>query len=304
MCCLWMLLNYLTVSHGSVILTIMSHMLTLYATLRYDGFIPERGTAKVLAPMCRPNTNDYKVVHAVVLGKEVAPNSSKWGRELPAAIANMATINELATPPALTWQPALGRVDMGSLTKFVGHYGLLTHHRLEDPVTFAGIQFILRLAWKGDKDAIALIAGEKRFLPFLPFFEAKAGDGYTTWCMQDETGKPAQNVWMRNSSRLPEDPSHPVAAFVMVQTTGLEIVTKNLWDFARLNFLRDHLAGRTRVCENPGCVTPYFVYRRRRQIYCSQDCAMAAASRNYRRRVRELVEEAKAKGKWSKGRDK
>jgi len=290
----------------------MRKLLTLSAELRYDGCFPDRGSVGVFdyPPSGSRYPPEFKAVR-VTLGTARSV-SGRWGRELAVAIANVPTIDELANPPALSWQAVLGRADIKALARFVGRYGPVFasgspkpgETLWEDPVCFAGGQFVLRKAWQGDEEAIALIAGEQRGVE--QFIEKKTGKDYQIWADKDDSGKTITirtknfvhtEAGMPNGLRLLV-PAHPIQAGVSVKTTGVEIAANSLWDFARLNFLRDHLMARTRVCANPNCVTPYFVYTRRRQIYCSHDCAVASASRNYRLRVKGLIEREKAEGRW------
>jgi hypothetical protein len=290
----------------------MKKLLTICCSIKYDGAIPDRKSA-----VADDSPMGYKAVR-VRLEKQ-GDASGAWGQELAIAIANVPTINELAKPPALSWKPVVGRADLKALARFVGRYGPLAglgwskpgETVWEDPVRFAGLQFVLRAAWAGDRDAIALIAGEKKDLRL--FFNQKAGSAYKDWCDKDDTGKTARRVLIDdvtgkpylcidpatlNELRIPSNLNRSIEARVLVKATSVDIVTNDPWDFARLSFLRDQLLGRTRVCKNPNCPTPYFVYGRRRQVYCSHDCALATASRNYRKRVRDLIEREKAKDNW------
>jgi predicted RNA-binding Zn ribbon-like protein len=47
-----------------------------------------------------------------------------------------------------------------------------------------------------------------------------------------------------------------------------ELTPEDLWTAIVLLFLRDHAAGRTAICANPGCPSPYFVRKRKTQKYC------------------------------------
>lgn len=289
----------------------MQSLLTINCTLRYDGLPPIRNTT-----VTDDSPLGFRAVHVKL--EQVADVPVKWGQGLAIEIANTRTTNELVDPPALSWKPVLGRADLGALARFVSRYGPLSaigtrkpgEKLWEDPVTFAGLQFVLRAAWTGDKDAIALIAGETRDI--YQFLERRVGSAFKAWADKDDTGGIGRRILknangseyistdpaMLNDLRFPISLGRPITARVQVKATGTEIVTSDLWDFARLSFLRDHALGRTRVCKNPNCMTPYFVYPRRRTIYCCHACALATASRDYRKRVKQLVKEAKSTGNW------
>jgi hypothetical protein len=65
--------------------------------------------------------------------------------------------------------------------------------------------------------------------------------------------------------------------FASIQVTGerIEVSPGNLVQTAFLLFMRDHLEGRTAICENPECPTPYFIRKRKTQKACDggHDCS-------------------------------
>ena len=67
-----------------------------------------------------------------------------------------------------------------------------------------------------------------------------------------------------------------------ITENGLEIEAEDVWSFAQLAFLRDHALGKTLICANPKCETPYFLQRKRGQIFCSHRCAVAMNVRRFR----------------------
>ncbi len=78
---------------------------------------------------------------------------------------------------------------------------------------------------------------------------------------------------------------------------GLHISGNDLWTYIRAAFLRDHADEQTTLCARKDCETPYFVKKKKRQIYCSDRCRVSATVRKYRKRQ----EEAKKAGKRAKG---
>jgi hypothetical protein len=59
------------------------------------------------------------------------------------------------------------------------------------------------------------------------------------------------------------------------------VKTHDLWATICLLFLMDRREGKIRICQNGGCLSPYFVSQRKDQAFCSHRCAVA--SNNARR---------------------
>jgi hypothetical protein len=66
-----------------------------------------------------------------------------------------------------------------------------------------------------------------------------------------------------------------------------------MWDFIRLAFQRDCLEGKTRVCGNPDCPSPYFITvqkaRGKPRQYCCKRCLTLVNVRRFREREKELA---------------
>lgn len=58
------------------------------------------------------------------------------------------------------------------------------------------------------------------------------------------------------------------------------LTPQNLWQYILIQLMEEPL-GRLRVCKNPDCFTPYFIARRKDQVYCGSDCASLVAKRNW-----------------------
>jgi hypothetical protein len=76
---------------------------------------------------------------------------------------------------------------------------------------------------------------------------------------------------------------HALDARTSIKLGGVELTTENLWSFICVLFLRDHLAGKARICESPDCANPYFLAKRRGQKFCSHVCAVRENVRRFRR---------------------
>jgi hypothetical protein len=61
------------------------------------------------------------------------------------------------------------------------------------------------------------------------------------------------------------------------------LTPQNLWDAIALLFHRDRLAHKLAVCANPECPNPYFVRRRKTQIYCQAGPCVGQAQREQKR---------------------
>jgi len=69
------------------------------------------------------------------------------------------------------------------------------------------------------------------------------------------------------------------------------LATRDLWKFTCFLFLLDHWAGRTNVCANQNCVTPYFIKQRKDQAYCKHACAVVGT--NARRAAEKTIRRKK-----------
>jgi hypothetical protein len=61
----------------------------------------------------------------------------------------------------------------------------------------------------------------------------------------------------------------------------IEMESDHLLGTIHLLFLRDHLAGKTAICDNPDCAQPYFIKRRATQKFCESRACSAYAQRQY-----------------------
>jgi hypothetical protein len=70
------------------------------------------------------------------------------------------------------------------------------------------------------------------------------------------------------------------------QRGALVLSPADCFTYARLLLTRDIESGRARICKNPDCNTPYFIAKRRDQVYCEWKCANLITQRNFRKRQR------------------
>ena len=92
-----------------------------------------------------------------------------------------------------------------------------------------------------------------------------------------------QRAWRGDTKALSEM-AKDVKARVDVGAKGIDIAVVDLWNLVRLSFLRDYKAGRTKVCANEDCPSPYFLEQRKGQKYCTHKCAVLVNVRRFRER--------------------
>ena len=63
----------------------------------------------------------------------------------------------------------------------------------------------------------------------------------------------------------------------------LAIIPKSFSARVLIQFFRDFLAGKTAICANPNCPTPYFIRQRKSQKYCEQGPCVEQAQREQKR---------------------
>lgn len=113
----------------------------------------------------------------------------------------------------------------------------------------AAAQRVLRGAWRNEPDWFAAIAGHD----------------------------PEQDAFIYK----------PMQPELSVTDTGIELITPDVWTFARLGFLRDHALGKTKICANPDCTSPhgtmYFLQAKQGQMFCCHRCAVRVNVRRFRK---------------------
>jgi hypothetical protein len=78
-------------------------------------------------------------------------------------------------------------------------------------------------------------------------------------------------------------PRSPLPALLRLEKNHFEIQTHDLLGTVVTLFLRDHWAGKTAICANPDCLTPYFVKKRKTQKYCESGPCVDQAQREQKR---------------------
>ena len=261
----------------------MSSYYDVNSAIRYYGLLP----AAVEKPAPESTPLDYEPVHFTFGAKVSDP--MKWIEPVHVAVSNLRALK--IASGAYTSAPEPARADTAALYRFLKTYGSLTHESFhegislsgsqfsEDPLTFGKLQFVLRSAWAGNKEAISLVSGEE---------DKEKADGFSRWARFLHVHK-----WEGTASKgysLPTswwDSSDPLGARLRVRISAIEIEPQHLWDFTRLLFMRDYLVGDIGVCENPDCVTRYFVKKRKGQVYCCHKCAVLMNVRAFRNRERK-----------------
>ncbi len=110
----------------------------------------------------------------------------------------------------------------------------------------------------------------------------------STFRTHSEHIQPYQDIlrraW-RGDGKAVRQLAEDISARVDVTPNGIDIAVLDLWNLIRLLFLRDHAAGRTKVCANQGCLSPYFLQQRKGQKFCSHECAVLINVRRFRARL-------------------
>jgi hypothetical protein len=73
----------------------------------------------------------------------------------------------------------------------------------------------------------------------------------------------------------------------LVRDPEMVLEATDLWQFICCTFAIDYIEGRTSVCANADCSTPYYVKKRKDQQYCSHRCAVAVNVQRFRDRQSE-----------------
>lgn len=84
-----------------------------------------------------------------------------------------------------------------------------------------------------------------------------------------------ENAW--------SNPKRPLSARLTLGKDRFEIQLPELYQTIGILFQRDFWAGKTAICANPDCLTPYFVKRRKNQRYCESGACTAQAQREQKR---------------------
>jgi len=179
------------------------------------------------------------------LGSERA-DATRWKEAPHERLANLQTYDTRAARLVLTTKPVSGVGDPKAIEAFVRKHGVLLGRVNENTGHF-------------DEDAV-------RF--------ARAQDSL-------------RRAWSGEGAAIKEfeeQVEDALEAHLSVRAGGIEIATENLWSFICVLFLRDHVARKTKVCQNPDCSNPYFLQQRRGQKYCSHKCAVLMNVRRFRER--------------------
>ena len=134
-------------------------------------------------------------------------------------------------------------------------------------------QRVLREAWKGERDALSEIAPGNIGPPELDLDD------------DEDVG------FIMGRVRLQID----------IGPNGIDLRAMDLWSYIRFAFLFDYQKGKTKICANQDCSTPYFLEARRGQQYCSHECAVLINVRRFRARAKKR---GKKSGRSQKARRK
>ena len=94
-----------------------------------------------------------------------------------------------------------------------------------------------------------------------------------------------RSAWRGDESAIKEMEEQVESALELspsITAQGIELVSENLWSFTCALFLRDRSLGKTKICASASCKNPYFLERRKGQIFCSHVCAVRENVRRFR----------------------
>lgn len=97
---------------------------------------------------------------------------------------------------------------------------------------------------------------------------------------------PLRLAWRGDRSAFLKLEKKAIGPFGIRKGKQIFIWTADLWKFTALLFLIDHADKRTRICARTECDAPYFVQRRKDQLFCSHRCASFTSVDVFRERQR------------------
>jgi hypothetical protein len=74
-----------------------------------------------------------------------------------------------------------------------------------------------------------------------------------------------------------------LATHFAIEGKRIVLAPHSIWDAINLLFHRDRLEHRLAICANPKCLNPYFVRKRKTQIYCQAGPCVEEAQREQKR---------------------
>jgi hypothetical protein len=171
-----------------------------------------------------------------------------WSVPPNIALANLPTY-DASGAMNMKAEPHL-RIDNKALEMFLSTYGPLSLKNDSGPSLFeermasiAASQLLLRKAW--------------------PLLEASRSG------VLDEAEKQMEDGFRINLFGAPH------------KGAGLYVMTSNLWKFILLLFFMDAMEDKTGICANPECVAPYFIKKRKTQIFCEAGPCVIYKQRKY-----------------------
>lgn len=136
--------------------------------------------------------------------------------------------------------------------------------------------------WEHFKSLLGPLSGEAE--EFLQYPESKLAEQHGPYWYHKMMRDLVRAAWQRDAKSLESlqktlrEPRRTVMAFT---EHGLEIQSRDFLGDICLLTLRDCMAGRTGVCENPECGNRFFIKRRSSQKFCDAGACVRFAQQQY-----------------------
>lgn len=189
----------------------------------------------------------------------------------------VADENQWSEPPHIAFAN-LRADDARAVEAFIRRYGLLSDLSRFDPKDEKKIGN-LKITFEDGQPQYEIV-GER------PYFSIEGAhvllpQDQLRRAWQDPKGAPFDRVQHALATEDIERQVEDFAANVDVSEGGVQLHPKDLWTLICFLFLRDYIAGRLGICENPDCPAPYFRKNRRTQKFCEAGPCTAYAARLY-----------------------
>jgi hypothetical protein len=171
--------------------------------------------------------------------------------------------------------------DMGVFRK---RYGLLLNSPFQpSDVAIVKAQEMLRKAWKRDERALKVV---------LEGFSGSWEPPSKPPSRLPEIGEGVTFLPGPGCARLEDPPKFETK----INAQGMTLHASDIWSFLRLAFMRDYVDGKTKICANLNCQTPFFLQGKKGQMFCSHSCASVAGVLRWRAKQAKATSRKGRKG--------
>jgi hypothetical protein len=257
--------------------------------LRYAGLRP----ASVTMHRNPAQSSGYSLVATLSDERhDHSRNHVRWVGPPHFAFANIAhseTALGRVVLPAVLGITSFPPLKIKEVLDFFKHFGVLT---MASSPELVQLRSVLR-SYSNDENRLPEISGAPRYQFVV--------SGYELAQMQDRL----REAWRGERTAIQEIEKHAALEIrVSIEAGSVELVTRSLWSFLCILFVKDRAENKTAICENPDCTKPYFLRGRATQKFCSEPCKKFGhrrdANKYWRdqgneRRKRQLFQKKQAK---------